>query len=110
MVFIGESGCAKVHVGYVAYYCESTWDFVDSAKIVQPVPQAVHSKKPVVLAVDADPALRASLKCYLQNEGYEVIAASSSDEALEVLKLHTPALVIAEVEGEGFPAIISAGT
>ena len=75
----------------------------DSALAVQSVPQAEQSKKPVVLAVDADPALRASLKCYLQNEGYEVIAVGTSDEALEVLKMHTPALVIAEVEGEGFP-------
>jgi two-component system cell cycle response regulator DivK len=75
----------------------------DSAKVVQPAMQAVQSNKPVVLAVDADPALRASLKCYLQNEGYEVMAVSSSDEALEVLKMHTPALVIAEVEGENFP-------
>jgi CheY-like chemotaxis protein len=75
----------------------------DSARVAQPVAPALNSNKPLVLAVDADPALRASLKCYLQNEGYEVIVVGSSDEALDVLKMHTPALVIAEVEGEGFP-------
>lgn len=75
----------------------------DCVKVAEPVTQAAQSKKPVVLAVDADPALRASLKCYLQNEGYEVVAVATSDEALEMLKMHTPALVIAEVEGEGFP-------
>jgi len=75
----------------------------DSARVAQPAARALNSNKPLVLAVDADPDLRASLKCYLQNEGYEVIAVSSSSDALEVLNMLTPALVIAEVEGEGFP-------
>jgi len=64
---------------------------------------APNSNKPLVLAVDADPTLRDMLKFYLQDEGYEVIAVSSSGDALEILNMLTPALVIAEVEGEGFP-------
>jgi CheY-like chemotaxis protein len=86
-------------------------DLVDScgrklgdAAINVPIPTAApQAKKPLVLAVDADAALRDSLKAYLQGEGYEVIAVSSNVEAREVLDMFTPALVIAEVEGEGSP-------
>jgi CheY-like chemotaxis protein len=75
-------------------------DAMINAPIPTPAPQ---TKKPLVLAVDADVALRDSLKAYLQGEGYEVIAVSSNVEAREVLDMFTPALVIAEVEGEGSP-------
>ena len=86
-------------------------DLVDScgrklsdAAINVPIPTAApETKRPLVLAVDADAALRDSLKAYLQNEGYEVIAVSTSAEARDVLDMFTPALVIAEVEGEGLP-------
>jgi len=61
------------------------------------------ASKPLVLAVDADAALRHSLKSYLSNEGYEVIAVSSAHEAHEVLESHTPDLVIAEIEGDDLP-------
>jgi CheY-like chemotaxis protein len=86
-------------------------DLVDScgrkladAAINAPISTAApQTKKPLVLAVDADVALRDSLKAYLQGEGYEVIAVSSNVEAREVLDMFTPVLVIAEVEGEGSP-------
>ena len=70
--------------------------------ISQPVPLDA-SKKPLILTVDSEVALRDSLKAYLQNEGYEVIAVSSNVEAREVLDIFTPSLVIAEVEGENLP-------
>jgi len=75
----------------------------DAVINVPPSPAAPETKRPMVLAVDADAALRDSLKVYLQNEGYEVIAVSTSGEARDVLDMFTPALVIAEVEGEGLP-------
>jgi CheY-like chemotaxis protein len=59
--------------------------------------------KPLILAVDADGRLRDSLKNYLSNEGYEVIAVPGAREAHEVLDSHTPALVIAEIEGSDLP-------
>ncbi|MGA7914738.1 MAG: response regulator [Candidatus Acidiferrales bacterium] len=62
-----------------------------------------ETKKPMVLAVDADESLRDSLKIYLQNEGYDVIAVNNAADAREVLNIFTPALIIAEVEGEGTP-------
>src|SRR6202162_5769550 len=86
-------------------------DLVDScgrkladAAINVPTPAAApDTKRPLVLAVDADAALRDSLKVYFKNEGYEVIAVGTSAEARDVLDMFTPALVIAEVEGEGLP-------
>jgi len=59
------------------------------------------TKKPLVLAVDSDAQLRESLKMYLENEGYDVIAVSSPADAREVLDLFTPSLLVAEVEGQG---------
>ena len=47
--------------------------------------------------------IRATLKGYLGSEGYEVMAVSNCPDAREVLNMFTPALVIAEVEGEGLP-------
>jgi len=62
-----------------------------------------NSSRPLVLAVDSEAALRESLKSYLKNEGYDVIAVSTAREAREVLAECTPALLIAEIEGEGMP-------
>jgi twitching motility two-component system response regulator PilG len=62
-----------------------------------------NSRRPLVLVVDADEMVRATLKGYLDGEGYDVIAVSNSPEGREVMKIFTPALVIAEVEGEGLP-------
>ncbi len=60
-------------------------------------------KKPLVLAVDASAATRESLKCCLEKEGYQVLALSSAAEGRDVLNVMTPALIFAEVEGEGLP-------
>jgi CheY-like chemotaxis protein len=59
------------------------------------------AKKPLVLAVDSDVQLRESLKMYLENEGYDVIAVGNAADAREVLDLFTPSLLVAEVEGQG---------
>ena len=59
--------------------------------------------KPLVLVVDADAAIRESIKTSLAGEGYHVIAVSRGAEAHEVLRMFTPALLIAEIEGEDLP-------
>ncbi len=64
---------------------------------------APATKKPMVLAMDTDESLRDGLKTFLQNEGYDVIAVNNAADAREVLNIFTPALIIAEVEGEGTP-------
>jgi CheY-like chemotaxis protein len=61
------------------------------------------SKRPLVLVVDKALAIRESLKSYLTAEGYDVIALSSAPEAHHVLNMFTPALLIAEIEGEDLP-------
>ena len=60
-------------------------------------------RRPLVLVVDADEMIRATLKGYLGSEGYEVMAVSNCPDAREVMNMFTPALVIAEVEGDGLP-------
>jgi CheY-like chemotaxis protein len=60
-------------------------------------------KRPLVLVVDSDETVRCSLKSYLTGEGYDVMAANNAPDAREVLNMFTPALVIAEVEGDGLP-------
>lgn len=62
-----------------------------------------EAKKHLVLVVDAAVPMRDSLKAYLTNEGYEVIAVETANDAREVLKMFTPSIVIAEIEGEGLP-------
>ena len=62
-----------------------------------------NSKRPLVLVVDADEMIRATLKAYLGGEGYDVMAVSNCPDAREVRNMFTPALVIAEVEGDGLP-------
>jgi CheY-like chemotaxis protein len=82
-----------------------------NGETVQANPEAPHIKverdpnspKPLVLALDAEANIRASLKSYLANEGYDVITVTNAREAREVLDQCTPALLIAEIEGDGMP-------
>lgn len=62
-----------------------------------------NSARPLVLILDREAATRESLKSYLKMEGYDVITVASAREAREVLAGCTPALLIAEIEGEGMP-------
>lgn len=59
--------------------------------------------KPLVLALDSDPVVLEVIRALLTDEGYEVIGVNNSADAHDVLKLFTPVIVIAEIEGEGFP-------
>jgi twitching motility two-component system response regulator PilG len=87
----------------------SSDDLVDSAgRKLNDTPDEVSAMeekaaKTLVMIVDADPAIRESVNSALTSEGYEVVALSTSVMAREVLKTRTPALVIAEIEGEGLP-------
>jgi len=63
----------------------------------------LKTEKSLIIAVDKDPALRESLKAYLTAEGYEVIVLASAAEAHHALEMFTPALLIAEIEGEDLP-------
>ena len=58
-------------------------------------------KRPLVLIADSDDMLRDTTKIFLQNEGYEVIAVNNAGDAREVLNMFMPAMIVAEMEGEG---------
>lgn len=59
--------------------------------------------KPLVLVLDSETAVLENVKALLATEGFEVIAVNNARDGHEILKLFTPAMVIAEIEGEGFP-------
>ena len=96
-------------------FCETDESLVDAGGRqlgVEAAPSAAElaalypemdAKKPLVLAVDAEKAVREMLKSYLTGEGYNVIAVATNAEARDALKIMTPALVIAEIEGENMP-------
>ncbi|HEX6557496.1 MAG TPA: response regulator transcription factor [Ktedonobacteraceae bacterium] len=54
-------------------------------------------KKTTVLTADDDPHLLRLVMRNLQLEGYEVLAASDGQQALEQIKAHTPDLVLLDV-------------
>jgi CheY-like chemotaxis protein len=62
-----------------------------------------ETKKPLVVTMDRDEMLRDTLKNCLQSEGYDVIAVTNASDAREVLNMFTPALIVAEIEGDGNP-------
>ncbi len=101
------NGIYAVAIALRSNTCEDQTVADTSAPTVDPLRDSTsapkETKKPMVLAVDADETLRDALKLYLQNEGYDVIAVNNAADAREVLNIFTPALVIAEVEGEGTP-------
>lgn len=58
---------------------------------------------PLVIVVDADPAVRKTLRSFLTTQGYEVMALSGARQAHALLNQMLPALLIAEIEGEDLP-------
>lgn len=62
--------------------------------------------KPLVLALDSEPTVLENVRALLVAEGYEVIGVNNARDGHEILNLFTPAMVIAEIEGEGFPGYI----
>jgi CheY-like chemotaxis protein len=103
-------GLRGVAITFVAVPSEASTAAPAPEQLQSPVSQTVtasaaplNTKKPMVLAVDSDDQLRETLKMYLENEGYDVIAVSNATDAREVLNLFTPSLLVAEIEGEGNP-------
>lgn len=74
-----------------------------AADVIGQTPEDHKSRKPLILLVEADLSARDSLKSYLSTQGYMAIAVGDALQGREVLNAITPALVIAEIEGEGLP-------
>ncbi len=77
--------------------------FPQSPDRILPSPDEEPSRKQLILVVEGDATLRGSLKTYLSAEGYNVIAVDNAADAREALNVLTPALLIAQIEGEGLP-------
>ncbi len=56
---------------------------------------------PVVLVVEEQPALRTTYARFLRDEGYRVVAAAPSAEALRLLHDSAPDLVVLDPDGGG---------
>lgn len=56
------------------------------------------SDKPVILCVDDDPDILASVGRFLRRDGYQVILANTPAEALEILASRTVAVLVSDVD------------
>lgn len=53
--------------------------------------------KPVIMYIDDDPDYREVVRTLLENNGYEVMEASSGEEGLELFRTRRPDLVIVDL-------------
>lgn len=65
-----------------------------NAIIIRNIPDKIMT---LILLVDDDPSALSLTKNVLQKSGYEVLAASSAQEALELIKEHRPDLAILDI-------------
>jgi DNA-binding response OmpR family regulator len=57
----------------------------------------MRTQKTTVVVADADPQFLRLMTYHLRLEGYQVLSASDGEQALEDIRMHTPALVILDV-------------
>ncbi len=72
-------------------------EHVESQRFVQPIASIATTDRPRILIVDDERINRELLKGMLRRNGYELLLASSGEEALETLKQTTPDLVLLDV-------------
>jgi DNA-binding response OmpR family regulator len=63
--------------------------------------KSVEKTKPIVLAVDDNPAVLRIIESQLSHHDLEVMTASSGGDALDILKNLTPAVLILDVMMDG---------
>jgi len=61
--------------------------------------------KEVILIVDDEEGIRESLTGIFEDEGYEVLCAASGEEALEIMREHTPDILLLDVWLAGMDGI-----
>ncbi len=60
-----------------------------------------------ILVVDDEPAIRSLLKKFLVKEGFDVVTASSGEEALDKLREEKPILVLLDIRLPGMDGIVT---
>ncbi len=64
-------------------------------------------EKEKILVVDDDPAVNSLLKDFLTRKGYQVITASSGEEALEKFRDQRPMLILLDIKLPGMDGIVT---
>ncbi|MGZ4811051.1 MAG: response regulator, partial [Thermoanaerobaculia bacterium] len=70
---------------------------VEPVNATEPMPAFVEERKPLILVVHHNPALRSMTKDALSANGYEVLTAADGAEGLRMTRSHKPDVVIADV-------------
>ncbi len=66
-------------------------------EVGEPVRQEIIRRSEIVLVVDQDERVLQSLACSLRKQGYRSLGAATYEEALEILELLLPDVVVSEV-------------
>jgi signal transduction histidine kinase/CheY-like chemotaxis protein/HPt (histidine-containing phosphotransfer) domain-containing protein len=85
-------------VAHVRDYGADAWSSGDAADLVDRTRRLVGAPlRPVVLYVEDDPAVRDSIRRALRLSGYACLSASEPRQALELLRIRRPALVLTDI-------------
>jgi CheY-like chemotaxis protein len=96
-----ESEVSDEHVSEAIEKHHRSTQKSESVKLLNP--PSPELLLPLVVVLSEESAVRESISAYLSGEGYRVITVSKAEEARSLMEEYTPALVIAEIEGEGLP-------
>lgn len=79
------------------------------ARPARPATQAAtpgaDAEKPLVLVIDDDAAVQKAIATWLKGNGFAVLLAGSTEEALPLLQRHAPDIVVADVQLPGLDGI-----
>ena len=85
-------------VAHVLDYGADGWSSGESVELVETARVLLNEPlRPVVLFVEDDPAVRDSIRRALRRSGYACLIASEPRQALDLLHLRRPALVITDI-------------
>ena len=72
-----------------------------------PAPPAASTASGSILVVDDEPKVRQAMSEFLQQHGFEVLTASSGEEALDALAASSPQLVLLDIKLPGMDGLLT---